>query len=177
MDTSVKLWQNLSTDPMAPANPCNLMDQGDVTIPPSTGFLWKLGGNQSYGLYFPNGTTIAKDGGLVVGTATQPIEVWDNTRGRGNSSLSQEIMAVLMCDNAASGLTFVGHGGVTGAASIPGVDVSQYLTAGSKTAALPQQQGTTAKPAKTMPKPGRNTKAGKIIGIGNWDFIPDLLTT
>ena len=177
MDTTVNNWRSLSSDPMAPANPCNLMDQGDVTIPPKTGFLWKLGGSQEYGLYFPNGTTIAKDSGLVVGTAQQPIEVYDNTRGRGGQTLSQEIMAVLMCDNAASGLTFEWHSS-THISSSPGVDYNKYLTAGSKTAPLPQQSTTPKKGVaakKKMPRAGRNTKAAKVIGIGNWDFVPDLL--
>ena len=33
----------------------------------------------------------------------------------------------------------------------------------------------TQSPLKEVLKPGRNTAAAKIIGIGNWDFIPDLL--
>jgi len=46
MDTTVNFWQTLAGNAMAPANPCDLMDQGNVTIPPKTGFLWKLGGSQ-----------------------------------------------------------------------------------------------------------------------------------
>jgi len=68
MDTTVNFWQTLAGNAMAPANPCDLMDQGNVTIPPKTGFLWKLGGSQEYGLYFPNGADIAHNSGFVSAT-------------------------------------------------------------------------------------------------------------
>ena len=173
MDTTVNFWQTLAGNAMAPANPCNLMDQGNLTIPPKTGFLFKLGGSQQYGLYFPNGADIAHNSGFVSATTTQPIEIWDNTSGRGKQALSNAIIGLpvmLMCDNSAKGLTFDIAG-----SSKPGVDVTPYLS-GSTSAAtpLPAQQQQPS-PVAATPKPGRNTAAAKIIGIGNWDFIPDLL--
>ena len=175
MDTTVNMWQTLGSNAMANANPCDLMDQGNVTITPKTGFLWKLGGNQYYGLYFPNGADIAHNSGFVSATAAQPIEIWDSTSGRGKQALSNAIHGLpimLICDNAASGLTFDSSG-----SSVAGVDVKSYLS-GSTSSATPlpaQQQQTTQSPLKEVLKPGRNTAAAKIIGIGNWDFIPDLL--
>ena len=175
METTVNQWQTLAGNSMAPANPCNLMDQGNLVIPPKTGFLFKLGGNQQYGLYFPNGADIAHNSGFVSATSTQPIEIWDNTGGRGKQSLSNAIVGLpvmLMCDNSAKGLTFDSSG-----SSKAGVDVTPYLS-GSTSAAQPlpqQQQQQQPAPTPATPKPGRNTAAAKIIGIGNWDFIPDLL--
>jgi len=173
MDTTVNFWQTLAGNAMAPANPCNLMDQGNLTIPPKTGFLFKLGGSQEYGLYFPLGADIAHNSGFVSATTSQPIEIWDNTSGRGKQALSNAIIGLpvmLMCDNSAQGLTFDIAG-----SSKPGVDATPYLS-GSTSAAtpLPAQQQQPS-PVAATPKPGRNTAAAKIIGIGNWDFIPDLL--
>jgi len=174
MDTTVNFWQTLAGNAMAPANPCDLMDQGNVTIPPKTGFLWKLGGSQEYGLYFPNGADIAHNSGFVSATAAQPIEIWDNTSGKFKQALSSAIIGLpvmLLCDNSAKGLTFDSSG-----SSVAGVDVKSYLSGStSKATPLPAQQQTTKSPLKEVLKPGRNTAAAKIIGIGNWDFIPDLL--
>ena len=160
MDTTVNMWQTLSSNAMANANPCDLMDQGNVTIPPKTDF--------------PNGADIAHNSGFVSATAAQPIEIWDSTSGRGKQALSNAIQGLpimLICDNAASGLTFDSSG-----SSVAGVDVKSYLSGStSKATPLPAQQQTTKSPLKEVLKPGRNTAAAKIIGIGNWDFIPDLL--
>ena len=96
--------------------------------------------------------------------------------GRGTqqalSNAIQGLPIMLICDNAAKGLTFDSSG-----SSVAGVDVKSYLS-GSTSSATPlpaQQQQTTQSPLKEVLKPGRNTAAAKIIGIGNWDFIPDLL--
>ena len=147
MKTTVNFWQTLSQQPMSAANPCNLMDQGNVKVPAETGFLFKLGGDQLYGLYFPNGAEITKDAGFVSATTSQQIEVYDSTQGRSSN---------------------------------PGVNVTPWIVgtsglSGPNLLTPQQQQGGIGQPAKKMPKPGRNTAAAKVIGIGNWDFIPDLL--
>ena len=149
-----------------------------MKVPAETGFLFKLGGDQLYGLYFPNGAEITKDAGFVSATTSQPIEVYDSTQGRGTQTLSEAIPGLpimLICDNSAKGLTFD-----VGGSSNPGVNVTPWIVgtsglSGPNLLTPQQQQGGIGQPAKKMPKPGRNTAAAKVIGIGNWDFIPDLL--
>jgi len=185
MKTTVNFWQTLSQQPMSAANPCNLMDQGNVKVPAETGFLFKLGGDQLYGLYFPNGAEITKDAGFVSATTSQPIEVYDSTQGRGTQTLSEAIPGLpimLICDNSAKGLTFD-----VGGSSNPGVNVTPWIVGTSGLSGpkfrggkgvTPQQQQVRPNPSGKLartPRAGRNTAAAKVIGIGNWDFIPDLL--
>lgn len=172
-DISVNQWRAFANEPMAPANPCNLMDVGNVKIPAKTGFLFKMGGGGHYGIYFPNGAEIAHNSALVTASAQQPIEVWDDTAGKNKQQLTEPIMAMLICDNSAKGLTFQASG-----SSTPGVDVTPWLTSSVTPAAHPAQapQASQQQPMKGVaaPRKGRNTAASKIIGIGNWDVIPDL---
>ena len=182
MMTNSTIWNKLKGEPMQKANPCNLFDEGDVTVPTNTGFCYKLGGGQTWGLYFPKGGEIVDAGYHYAGTAAQPIEVWNDAAGRGSSQLEEKTFGIpegwdIVCDHSAKGLQFtLGSGG---AVATQPINLAPMIS-GAKRTTTPSgvaQSGTAvkAKSSKVVPKPGRNTVAGKIVGIGNWNVIPDFL--
>ena len=193
------MWTSLMVMPMQWANPADLVAQGNIVIPPDTGFCYKLGGSQSWGLYFPNGGEIFV-GGMYAADAQHPIEVWDDSvsgkstkAGRGSSQLEEKTFGIpgfLVGDTGAQGLQF--SLGANISSPIPATLTTQPINIApflSGTAALTghppvpavsvapgdytayaKQQGITDDDQKQMPKSGG--KAAKIIAFGNWDVVP-----
>lgn len=180
MRTTGTIWTSLKNEPMQNANPADLADH---KIPSNTGFLYQLGGGQSWGLYFPNGGEIFV-GGMYAADAQHPIEVWDDSvsgkstaSGRGGSQLEEKTFGIpgfVVGDVSAKGLLFHLAKGNTGQITVPitlsgmGAATSSGSTPFTSSGPPPPYQP----PSKEKPKPGRNTAAAKIIAFGNWDVVP-----
>ncbi len=195
MKTNTQIWMNLKKEPMSNANPADLADH---TIPSNTGFLYQLGGGQTWGLYFPNGGEVLA-GGLYTASKKQPIEVWDDAvsgkstkAGRGSSQLEEKTFGIpgfIVSDVSAKGLQF----SLTGAAGKTTGQTTHHhpISLGGMGAAASLGPSTTVKAVKpedyakqkglidadepSDAKPGRNTSAAKIVAIGNWDVVPKFL--
>lgn len=185
MMTTTTIWNKLKNDPMRQANPADLVAQGNIVVPPNTGFCYKLGGGQTWGLYFPKGGEIMV-GGMFQASKKQPIEVWTEEPGRRASQLEEKTFGIpgfLVGDTGARGLQFTL--GAKGAVTTQTINIGPFQSGtGTPTpssvsavapgdyAAYAKQQGLTDD-EEDKPKPGRNTAAAKIIAFGNWDVIPD----
>ena len=189
MMTSTTIWNKLKNEPMQRANPADLVAQGNIVVPPNTGFCYKLGDGQTWGLYFPNGGEIMV-GGMFQASKKQPIEVWTEAVQRRGSQLEEKTFGIpgfLVSDTGAKGLQFTlgAKGAVTtqtinttpmqsgtGSGTIK-VPPFSGVAPGDYTAYMKEQGLTDDDDEKEKPKPGRNTAAAKIIAFGNWDVIPD----
>jgi len=183
MRTTTTIWNKLKNEPMQRANPADLAAQGDIIIPPNTGFCYKLGGGQSWGLYFPKGGEIFL-GGMYAADAQHSIEVWDDSvsgkstkAGRGSSQLEEKTFGIpgfLIGDTGAKGLQFslgLGTGGNRAFVTKP-INIAPFLSgsSGSQSLSLPSVGKTVKVMSVSKPKPGG--KAAKIIAFGNWDVVP-----
>lgn len=188
METDTNLWTTLGTNTMFGANPAELSGK---KIPNKTGFIYQLGGGQTWGLYFPNGGEVL-DGGFFMPSTKQPIEVWDDShspRSRGSKleELTFGIPGFIPPDVSAKGLQF----NVSGPQSWTSQKISGSMasaTSPSPTttpatpiapgdyAAYQKEKGLTDDDDKPKAKGGRNTAGAKIIAIGNWDVVPKFLS-
>ncbi len=187
MMTNATIWNKLKNEPMKSANPAALSAGGSVVIPSNTGFCYKLGDGQTWGIYFPNGGEIMA-GGMFQASKKQPIEVWTEAAQRRGSQLEEKTFGIpgfIVSDVGAKGLQFTlgAKGAITtqpinisamqSGTGTPAPSPSQGQVAPGDYATYRKQQGLPDDDEEDKPKPGRNTAAAKIIGFGNWDVVPE----
>jgi len=167
--TNYKFWQTVAQGSMSNANPCELVElTKDTRFPANTGFYFVLGGAQKYGVFFPNGLTVLENAGFLYATTADPIIVFDETSGRGQGTIRQEIpgMPIMMpCDNSAKGLTILDDKGNTSA----GLKISPGFTIGV------QPPKATAMPTKPQKQTVTTPAGAGVITFGNWDVVPSFL--
>lgn len=167
--SNYKFWQTVAQGSMSNANPCELVElTKDTRFPANTGFYFVLGGSQNYGVFFPNGLTVLEDAGFLYATTADPIIVFDETSGRGQGTIRQEMPGVpiiMPCDNSAKGLTILDDKGNTSA----GLKISPGFTIGV------QPPKATAMPTKPQKQTVTTPAGAGVITFGNWDVVPSFL--